>query len=301
MIREWDSERQFAPQTDRDISQGLNRLERDAGAVGHVVFSLVVAVLFLLPLVWMLGASVRQVGLPPPRQLEWIPDPIELSNYVRIFELLPLASYTLNSLEVVAVAVPLTIITASLAGFALAQIAPRPRAWIMGASLIALMVPVTALWLTRFIIYKWIGVLDSLWALILPSFMGTSPLFVLLFHWTFSRIPNELYESARLDGAGAFRVWWQIAMPLSRASIVAVGVLAFVYYWSNFIEPLLYLNRQENYTLPIGLEALQQMQPTNFPLLIAGAVVITVPVIVMFMFAQRFFLQETRGAGWLGR
>ena len=301
MIREWDSERRFAPQTDRDISEGLNRLERDAGTVGHLVFSLMVAVLFLLPLVWMLGASVRQVGLPPPRQLEWIPNPIELSNYVRIFEILPLASYTLNSLEVVAVAVPLTIITASLAGFAIAQIAPRPRAWLMGASLIALMVPVTALWLTRFIIYKWIGVLDSLWALILPSFMGTSPLFVLLFHWTFSRIPNELYESARLDGAGAFRVWWQIAMPLSHASIVAVGVLAFVYYWSNFIEPLLYLNRQENYTLPIGLEALQQMQPTNFPLLIAGAVVITVPVIIMFMFAQRFFLQETRGAGWLGR
>lgn len=301
MIREWDSERQFAPQTDRDISEGLNRLERDAGVLGHFLFSIAVAVLFLLPLVWMLGASVRKVGLPPPNQLEWVPNPIDLSNYARIFELVPLASYTFNSLKVVLVAVPLTIITASWAGFAMAQIAPRPRTWLIVASLVALMVPVTALWLTRFIIYKWIGVLDSLWALILPAFMGTSPLFVLLFYWTFSRVPQELYESARLDGAGAFRVWGQIAMPLSRASIVAVGVLAFVFYWSNFIDPMLYLNRQENYTLPVGIEALQQMQPTNFPLLIAGAVVITLPVIVMFMFAQRYFLQESRGAGWLGR
>ncbi|MDQ5867470.1 MAG: carbohydrate ABC transporter permease [Chloroflexota bacterium] len=301
MIREWDSERYLEPQTDRDISEGLNRLERDAGHVGHVVFSMLVAVLFLLPLVWMLGASVRKVGLPPPNQLEWIPNPIELSNYLRIFELLPLGSYTLNSLKVVLVAVPLTIITASWAGFAMSQIAPRPRTWLIVASLVALMVPVTALWLTRFLIYKWIGVLDSLWALILPSFMGTSPLFVLLFYWTFSRIPAELYESARLDGAGALRIWGRIAMPLSRASIVAVGVLAFVFFWSNFIDPVLYLNRQQNYTLPMGLQSLQQMQPTNFPLLMAGAVVITVPVIIMFMSAQRFFLQETRGAGWLGR
>ncbi|HEX8231716.1 MAG TPA: carbohydrate ABC transporter permease [Chloroflexia bacterium] len=301
MIREWDSERYLEPQTDQDISEGLNRLERDAGRMGHVVFSMLVAVLFLLPLIWMLGASVRKVGLPPPNQLEWIPNPIELSNYLRIFELLPLGSYTLNSLKVVLVAVPLTIITASWAGFAMSQVAPRPRTWLIVASLVALMVPVTALWLTRFLIYKWIGVLDSLWALILPSFMGTSPLFVLLFYWTFSRIPGELYESARLDGAGALRIWGRIAMPLSRASIVAVGVLAFVFFWSNFIDPVLYLNQQQNYTLPMGLQSLQQMQPTNFPLLIAGAVVITVPVIVMFMFAQRFFLQETRGAGWLGR
>ncbi len=301
MIREWDSERYLEPQTDREISEGLNRLERDAGTVGHALFSLLVAVLFLLPLVWMLGASVRKVGLPPPNQLEWIPNPIDISNYARIFELLPLGGYTLNSLKVVLVAVPLTIITASWAGFAMSQIGPRPRTWLIVASLVALMVPVTALWLTRFLIYKWIGVLDSLWALILPAFMGTSPLFVLLFYWTFSRIPQEMYESARLDGAGAWRVWAQIAMPLSRASIVAVGVLAFVFYWSNFIDPVLYLNRQENYTLPMGLQSLQQMQPTNFPLLIAGAVVITVPVILMFMLAQRFFLQESRGAGWLGR
>src|SRR5918998_1126007 len=136
MIREWDSERYLEPQTDQDISEGLNRLERDA-------------------------------GLPPPNQLEWIPNPIELSNYLRIFELLPLGSYTLNSLKVVLVAVPLTIITASWAGFAMSQIAPRPRTWLIVTSLVALMVPVTALWLTRFLIYKWMGVLDSLWALIL--------------------------------------------------------------------------------------------------------------------------------------
>jgi multiple sugar transport system permease protein len=181
------------------------------------------------------------------------------------------------------------------------QISPRPRGWLIVISLAALMVPVTALWLTRFIIYKWIGVLDTLWAVVLPAFAGSTPFYVLLFYWTFTRIPTELYEAARLEGAGAFRIWARIAMPLAKPSIVAVAVLAFVLYWSNFIDPLLYLNDQRNYPLTVGLQFLQQMQPTAFPLLMAGAVMITLPVIIMFMFAQKFFLQDARGAGWLGR
>jgi multiple sugar transport system permease protein len=209
--------------------------------------------------------------------------------------------YLANSLKIVAIAVPATVITASWAGFAMTQIAPKPRGWIMVASFAALMVPVTALWLTRFIIYKWIGVLDTIWAVTLPAFMGSTPFYVLLFYWTFTRIERELYEAARLEGAGALRIWASIAMPLSKPAIVAVAVLSFVLYWSNYIDPLLYLNDQRNYPLPIGLQFLQQMQPTGFPMLMAGAVMITVPVIIMFMFAQRFFLQETRGAGWFHR
>jgi ABC-type glycerol-3-phosphate transport system permease component len=96
-------------------------------------------------------------------------------------------------------------------------------------------------------------------------------------------------------------VWASIALPMSKPAVVAVGVLAFVLYWSNFIDPLLYLNNQQNYTLPVGLQALQQLVPTDFPLLMAGSVLITVPVVIMFMFAQRWFLEDARGAGWIGR
>ena len=290
------------PLTQQEVDEGFTRWIRDLSWLAHHVLTIGAAFLFLLPLVWMVGASLRQAGLAPPTQLEWIPNPIVLENYPVLFETLPqMGSYLANSLKVVAVAVPVTVVMASWAGFAMAQIAPKPRAWLIAASLAALMVPVTALWLTRFIIYKWIGALDTLWALILPSIMGTSPFYVLLFYWTFSRVPIEMYESARLEGAGAFRIWAQIAMPLARPAIVAVAVLSFVFYWSNFLDPLLYLNNQQNYTLPVGLQSLQQMQPTAFPLLMAGAVFITVPVIIMFILAQRYFFQDTRGAGWLGR
>lgn len=291
------------PVTQADVDEGFTHWLRDVSTNTHRLLVLLVIALFTLPGFWMIASALRQVGLPPPSQLEWIPNPITFDNYVKVLDgsLIPFGLYLVNSLKVVAVAVPATIITASMAGFAMAQIAPAPRAWLMVISIATLMVPVTALWLTRFVIYKWIGVIDSLWAVILPAFMGSSPFYVLLFYWTFSRIPSELYEAARLEGASAPRVWASIAIPMSKPAVVAVGVLAFVLYWSNFIDPLLYLNNQENYTLPIGLQALQQLVPTDFPLLMAGSVLITVPVVIMFMFAQRWFLEDARGAGWIGR
>lgn len=288
--------------TQERVDEGFSHWISDLTRTMHWSLRLGAAAIFVIPLIWMLGASLRQTGLALPTQIEWIPSPIVFENYATVAtELLPFGSYLANSLKVVAVAVPVTVIVASWAGFAMAQLAPRPRAWLMVASLVTMIVPVTALWITRFIVYKSLGVLDSLWALIIPAAMGTTPFYVLLFFWTFQRIPAELYEAAQLEGAGAFRVWAWIAMPLARPSIVAVAVLSFVFYWSNFLDPLLYLNDQRNYTLPVGLQSLQQMEPTNFPLLMAGAVMITIPVIIMFIVAQRYFLQDTRGAGWLGR
>jgi multiple sugar transport system permease protein len=284
-----------AQPTQTDVDLGFSQWQRDLQNVAHHTFTIGASLLFVIPLFWMIAASLRQPGLAPPSQLEWIPNPVVPDNFrIVASDLIPFWLYLGNSLKVVAIAVPATIITASWAGFAMSQMAPRPRLWLMGASIAALMVPVTALWITRFIVYKWLNIFDTHWALVLPAFAGTSPLYVLLFYWTFTRIPRDLYDSARLEGAGAFSVWWRVAMPLSRPVITAVGVLAFVFYWSNFLDPLLYLNNGQLNTLPVGLQALQQMQPTNFPLLMAGAVMITLPVIVMFMFAQRFFLQDAR-------
>lgn len=303
MIRELDSPRRLAPRepTQADVDEGFTRWGTDVSRASHHMLTTGAAVLFLLPLVWMVAASLRQRGLAPPREIEWVPNPIVLDNYPAVLSLLPMWDYFFNSLKVVALAVPLTILTASWAGFAMSQLAPRTRGWLIAISLATMMVPVTAIWIPRFLVYKWMGVLDTLWALILPAVMGTSPFYVLLFYWAFARIPRELFEAARLEGAGAFRVWAMVGMPLVRPAITAVGVLSFVLYWSNFLDPLLYLSSQQNYTLPVALQALKQMLPTDFPVMMAGAVLITLPIIVMFLLAQRYFLEETRGAGWLGR
>jgi multiple sugar transport system permease protein len=259
------------------------------------------AILFVLPLLWMFSASLRPLGLPPQTRFELWPQEPTLASYPAIFTLLPLGRYALNSALVVAATVPLTLLTASWAGFAMAQLPAVVRNVLVAVSMTTLLVPVMSLWLTRFLIFKWLGLLDSLLALIVPAALGSSPFYVLILYWAFRRLPPELFEAARVDGCSAFRVWWSIGLPLVRPALAAVGVLSFVYYWSSFVDPMLYLSDQASYTLPVALRTLQQLHPSRWSLLMAGCVVVTVPVLLVFGLAQRFFLQEHRGSGWLGR
>jgi multiple sugar transport system permease protein len=272
-----------------------------AGGLWRPLVALAVVALFLGPLALMVSTSLRETGRPLSRRLEWLPRPLAWENYPAVFDLLDLWRFAANSVFVVALAVPLTIVVASWAGFAMAQL---PQVWRLRLTLLSfatLMVPLTAVWLTRFLLFKEAGLLDSRLALVVPALGGTSPVYALFFLWTFLRVPAELYEAARLDGAGALRIWAGIAMPLARPTIVAVGMIAFIHYWSNFIDPLLYLQSTEKQTLPYALELLHQLDSTNWPLLMAGAVLVTAPVVLVFVLGQRHFLQQFRGEGWVGR
>jgi multiple sugar transport system permease protein len=258
---------------------------------GHLL-PLLVAAVFLLPLLWMITASLREPGLPPPRTVEWLPTSPSPDNYAAVFELLPFGRYLVNSLAVVGLAVPLTIISASMAGFAMALLERRSRAALVVLSVALLLVPITALWLTRFLLFSWVGLTDSLLALLVPALSGSSPLFVLLYYWTFRRMSVGIFEMAHLDGAGVFTVWRRIAMPNALPTGVAVAVLTFILYWSDFISPLLYLRDQSLYTLPLGLRQLQQLDPTDWPLLMAGAVMLTLPAVLFFLVVQHLFLGD---------
>jgi multiple sugar transport system permease protein len=261
----------------------------------HAVL-ITIAVLFILPIVWLIAASLRQAGQPPPRSIELIPNPIAPGNYARVFELLPFGRYFLNSLFVVFAAVPLTIVVASWAGLAMAQLPDRSRRLLLALSLGLLLIPFSTLWLTRFILFSAVGLTNSHLALIAPAFSGTSPLFVLLFYWTFRRIPRELFEMARLEGAHALSIWRRVALPIALPTAAAVAMLAFIFYWSDFMSPLLYLRSQSLYTLPVGLQQLQQLDRTNWPLLMSGAVMLTLPPVLLFLIVQRYFLRD---AQWL--
>jgi multiple sugar transport system permease protein len=265
-----------------------------APATLHHLLAGAAATLFVVPLLWVASASLRKPGLPRPRTIEWLPDPVAWSNYARVFEVVPLAAYIGNSLLVTAVAVPLTLVTASWAGLAMAQLPPRTRQGLVLLAVMLLMVPITALWLPRFVLFGHVGLIDSLGALVAPAAMGASPLFVLLYYWTFRRIPPQLFEAARLDGADVLQLWARIAMPMARPTSMAVAVLAFALFWSDFVSPLLYLKSESRYTLPVGLQVLQQMDATNWPLLMAAAAIMTAPVLALFLLVQRYFWPEGR-------
>jgi len=260
-----------------------------------------VAAIFLLPLAFMLSGSLRKPGLPPPRTPEFLPDPLVLGNYSRAFELVDLGRATLNSLFVATIAAVLSVLVGSWAGFAMARLSRRWADALVAASLAALMVPLTALLVPRFALFRALGVTDTYVPLIAPALLATSPFYVLVFWWAFRRLPPELYDACRLEGMGPFAIWRRMAMPLVKPVTVGIGVLAFLVAWGNFLDPLIYIFDRDLFTLPLALKSLAQLDRTNYPLLLAGAVVATAPVIAIFLVAQRWFLHEHRAAGWLGR
>lgn len=263
----------------------------------YAVLLLLVAV-FVFPLVWMLSYSLRSTTVPPPNRLELFVQPLAFENYTGLTRYLNLGELTINSVRIVAIAVPLTLVTASWAGFAIAQLPPRWSSKLVILTVALLLVPSVVTWIPRFILYTQLRLIDTVAAMVAPGIMGTSPFFVILFYLSFRRIPHEVYESAYLDGANALRIWWSVALPLARPAILAVGVLTAAFYWSNYIDPLLYLRSMENFTLPVGVQLMEQAQTSNFPLLMAVVVLLVVPVIVLFMFVQPFFLQGRIAERW---
>jgi multiple sugar transport system permease protein len=260
--------------------------------------AILMSAVFLLPLLYMVTGSLRKAGLPPPRTPEFLPSPLAFDNYERAFELVDIPRYTLNSLVVAAVAVPLTVVFASWAGFAMSRLPRRAAGILVAVSLVVLMIPITALLVPRFVMFRTVGLTNTYVPLILPSLMGTSPFYVLLFYWGFRRLPSELFEAARLEGLTPVAMWRRVAMPLVRPITVAVAVLAFVFTWSNFLDPLIYLFDQEKFTVPLGLKLLAQLDRQNYPLLLAGAVTATAPVIGAFLYVQRYFLANRQQGGF---
>jgi multiple sugar transport system permease protein len=260
-----------------------------------------ISIAFLLPLVFMVTGSLRRPGLPPPRAPELVPRDPSLEAYRQAFDLVDLGRYALNSLLVAALVVPLSVLVASWAGFAMSRLPERHARGLVAASLVALMVPLTALLVPRFALFRALGLTDSYWPLVAPALLGFSPFYVLLFYWSFRRVPRELVEAARLEGLSPLRTWRRVAMPLVRPVTTAVALLVFVFSWGNFLDPLVYLFDERLFTLPLGLRALAQLDRQNFPLLLAGSVAATLPVLVAFLYLQRFFLEEGVRVRWVRR
>jgi multiple sugar transport system permease protein len=263
--------------------------------------ALAVLVVFATPLVFPLTGSLRPPGLPPPRTPELVPDPLTFGNYGRAVDLVDLGRATVNSLLVAALVVPLSVLVASWAGYALSQLPRRPARLLLGASLAALMVPLTALLVPRFAMFATLRVTDTYLPLIAPALLAGTPFHVLVYYVAFRRLPADVYDACRLESASPWQVWRRIAMPLVRPVTAAVAALSFVLTWSNFLDPLVYLYSRELFTVPLALRSLATLDPTNYPLLLAGAVLATAPAVAAFLLAQRWFLAEHRGAGWLGR
>jgi multiple sugar transport system permease protein len=261
------------------------------GSSGSAV-RLLLALPFLYPLAWLCISALWPDY--QPLAIIWLePERFRPSfdNFGTAVTVVPMGRFALNSLRVVLLTVPLTLLVASLAAFAAIRLPARGQIFFVWMSLAALLAPQKALWLARFAVFKTLGWVNTPWPLVAPALLGGSPFFVLLLYGTLRRTPPELWEAAVMDGATLRQLWRYIALPLTREPLLAIAVLQFLHVWGDFADPLLYLRSVTQMTLPVGLHLLTELDITRWPVVMAGASLLAAPAIGVFLAGQRFVQQ----------
>jgi multiple sugar transport system permease protein len=253
----------------------------------------------LLPFVWMLSTSLKtpsSVFVYPP---EWIPNPVQWKNYSDVVNVMPFLRYVLNTTAVAASITFLHLAVSSLAAYAFARLRFPGRNRLFLAYLATLMVPGQVTLIPNFLIVKYLGWIDSYQALIIPQIFTAFGTFLL--RQFFLTIPGELEDAARIDGASALSIYWRIVMPLSGPALATLGVFTFTAQWNNFLWPLIVINDEQMRTLTVGLRALVGEFTVQYPLLMAGSVISVLPILIIFLLAQRFFVRGIALTGLAGR
>lgn len=253
---------------------------------------LVVIVVFLAPVLLVLSGSLRRLGLPPPDGLEIVPSDPSLQSYGRLGDEIDLGHAFRNSAIVVGLAVPLGVVVASTVGYAISQLSTRARRWSVGFVLLLLVIPLPMLWVARFVLFLKLGVLDTLAPLVAPAFAASTPVAVLLAYQAFRRIPAEHWETARVEGASALRTWWTVGLPQVKATTMAIAALVFTVHWGAYLDALLYVRSPQQRTLPLAVAELRNLDVSEAPVALAGALMLALPPLLLLLVAQRRLLSS---------
>jgi len=267
-----------------------------------LVYILLIAgsVMFILPFMWMIATSLKQsqdVFTYPP---SFLPTSFEWRNYIAGWTILPFNRFLLNTLIVTCANVIGNLISCSLVAFGFARLRARGRNLLFLLLLATLMIPREVTIVPRFLLFSQIGLVNTLWPLILPAWFGY-PFFIFLLRQFFMSIPHELDDAARIDGASSFRIFTSVILPLSQPALATVAIFAFIGNWSNLLDPLIYIRSQELYTLALGLNLFRGVNFTQFNLLMAVSIIQLMPVLIIFFLAQRLFVQGVTLTGMGGR
>jgi len=252
---------------------------------GYIVL-FILALIFLIPLYWMLVTSLKSdlqtFALPP----EWIPSPVEFENYNTVFEEVPFARFTLNSFILVTMNVIGQLFSVTLVAYGFARLRFPGKSFLFLLMLGTLMIPNQVTLVPKFILFAKLGWVNTYLPLILPAFTG-SPFLIFLVRQYMMSIPFELDEAAYIDGASRFGVFWRIILPLSRPALVLVVVFTFIDVWNEFLDPLIYLNDPDLFPVSLGLSFFQGQRETAWNLLMAASLMAMTPPLLLFFFAQR--------------
>ncbi|WP_127131829.1 carbohydrate ABC transporter permease [Georgenia sp. SYP-B2076] len=260
----------------------------------------ILTLIFISPLLYMLSTSFKTTAGAAAPSPQWIPIEPTLHAYESIFTTsgTPVVRWLVNSILAATLQTVLILVTASMAGYALARIDFRGKRIVFGIIIATLFVPPVILLIPNYLVVGRLGWLDTLLAVILPGAAGAFGVFFL--RQFFLGLPLELEEAARIDGATRWRTFRQIILPLSRPALVTLALLSFLTNWNDFLWPVYVLFSPENQTLPAGLSTLQNANAVRYDLLMAGAVIASVPVLLMYFAAQRYIVEGVGRAGLKG-
>ncbi|WP_348787335.1 carbohydrate ABC transporter permease [Leifsonia sp. NPDC080035] len=262
------------------------RLTRAARRYGLVI---VLSLLFLFPLLTMVSTAFKlpnDVFHSPPTL--W-PSEWTLSNFQQAFEQIPVVRYLLNTLLVTGLSVLGTVISCPLVAYSLSKIQWAGSRPLLIAVLATMMLPPQVTLIPVFLIWNGVGAMGTYLPLVVPAFLGT-PFFIFMIRQFLMNVPRELIEAARIDGASEFRTYATIVLPIARPAIVTAAIFQFVWTWTDFLNPLVYLNDAQNYTLSIGLYAFFGQNDVAWGPLMAACVLFTLPALLIFLIGQKFFI-----------
>ncbi|WP_433356123.1 carbohydrate ABC transporter permease [Microtetraspora malaysiensis] len=257
----------------------------------------VAALLFLAPFYFMLRAALMTGTQVTAPDWHWLPDPFTLQGFADLFDdpSVPMAGALGNSFVIAIVTAPVSTLLGSMAGYALARISVPGRGVVMSFIIVTLMIPTSATFVPTFVLVSAMGGVDTLWGVIVPGLFNAFS--VLLFRNFYLKFPQEIEEAGRLDGLGYLGVYWRLALPNSRALLAALGTLSFIESWNAFLWPLVIGQDPESWTAQIALSTFLTSQSINLPALFAGAVVTILPLVAVFLFAQRHIVQGIAATG----
>lgn len=260
----------------------------------------ILTLIFVSPLIYMVSTSFKTTGDAAAPSPQWVPRSPTLQAYESIFTTdgTPVVRWLVNSLVAATFQTLIILVTASMAAYALARIDFRGRNVVFGVIIATLFIPPVILLIPNYLVVGRLGWLNTLLAVILPGAAGAFGVFFL--RQFFLGLPVELEEAARLDGASRWRTFRQVILPLSRPALVTLGLLSFLTNWNDFLWPVYVLFSPENQTLPAGLSTLQNANAVRYDLLMAGAVIASAPVLLMYFVAQRYIVEGVGRAGLKG-
>lgn len=277
----------------------MKKNERAAAIVRTIVVSLI-AVLFVVPLVWMVLSSLKTAPEVFARPFHWLPARVQWQNYATVWmneEASMLRAFA-NNLYIALFSIIGQMFISSLAAYSFAKINFKGKQVVFMLFLSSMMVPSQLTIIPRFMLFKTIGLYNNLWAIILPAFFGATSIFML--RQFYMGLPNDLIEAAKIDGAGHLRIFLRIMLPLTKAALMSLIILAFISSWNEYMAPLIFLVKKELYTVSQNIQWYMLDEFKEHNLTMAAATSAIVPVVILFIVGQKYFVEGIATSGVKG-